>query len=107
MIPIYPNCFYIESLQYQIQYSSTSKLFTEYSSCQAAYDAGLRKDGVYYITNAGYHYCVLSNSLQCTNGGYTLVMRTDGSLVCLCFIVNTEYPFNVNISLLTEICIFR
>ena len=61
--------------------SNASKLFTEYSSCQAAYDAGLRKDGVYYITNAGYHYCVLSNSLQCSTGGYTLVMRTDGSLV--------------------------
>jgi len=76
----YPSFIHIEPFQCQIQYSCTSKLFTEYSSCQAAYDAGLRKDGVYYITNAGYHYCVLSNSLQCSTGGYTLVMRTDGSL---------------------------
>ncbi|XP_065053420.1 uncharacterized protein LOC135682455 [Rhopilema esculentum] len=52
-----------------------------FASCQAAYIAGYRKDGVYLLSNIGHHYCVLNRTTNCDGvGGWTLVLKTDGRL---------------------------
>eukprot|EP00794_Sanderia_malayensis_P009158 gene9158-10131_t len=49
-----------------------------YASCKAAYDAGLRTDGIYLLQGMGYHRCRLSALAGCSGGGWTLILRTDG-----------------------------
>eukprot|EP00112_Aurelia_sp_Birch-Aquarium-sp1_P023248 Seg685.4 transcript_id=Seg685.4/GoldUCD/mRNA.D3Y31 product="putative skeletal organic matrix protein 5" protein_id=Seg685.4/GoldUCD/D3Y31 len=68
----------------------------EFTSCQDAYNKGIRTDGVYLLTNMGYHYCALSDTLGCTeNGGYTLAMRVNGALTTFRFDANYWTTSNV------------
>eukprot|EP00794_Sanderia_malayensis_P009159 gene9159-10132_t len=49
-----------------------------YASCKAAYDAGLRTDGIYLLQGMGYHRCRLSALAGCSGGGWTLILKTNG-----------------------------
>eukprot|EP00794_Sanderia_malayensis_P014185 gene14185-15663_t len=50
----------------------------DFASCKAVYDAGFRNDGIYKLTNMGYHYCFLTSLTKCGAGGWTLALKTRG-----------------------------
>ena len=63
------------------EYPQSLILFADGKSCSDVWNNGHRKNGVYHIEKAGLIYCHMDNIPGCGNGGWTQVLKIDGTKV--------------------------
>ena len=75
------HCFYDKS--YEAKASIISYTLESFKSCKELWNKGHRNNGMYTIENAGSIYCHMVNITSCGDGGWTQVIKMDGSKVCI------------------------